>query len=76
MAIKRGTGYLYNLAPQQIMDCSSSYGNQGCNRGSPSNSFSYVIRSGLTYESYYPFRAVTGSCRVSSVSVLHEFTAL
>ena len=68
VAIKRGASYLYNFAPQQIMDCSSAYGNQGCNGGLASAAFSYVIKSGLTYETYYPYKAVQQSCRVSSVS--------
>ena len=68
MAINYGTNYLYNFAPQQIVDCSSSYGNSGCRGGLASNAYSYIVNKGLTYENYYPYRAATGSCRVSSVS--------
>ena len=68
VAIRYGTNNLYNFAPQQIVDCSSPYGNNGCKGGLASKAYSYIINKGLTYESYYPYKGAVGSCKVSSVS--------
>ena len=76
MAIKKGVNYLNNLSPQQIVDCSSPFGNDGCSGGQASRAFSYIARYGLTYASLYPYRNSAGSCRVSSVSVLHKLVAI
>jgi len=58
------TKNLNSLSEQNLMDCSSSYGNAGCNGGSMDQSFKYIIaNNGIDLESDYPYQAVVGPCR-------------
>lgn len=59
----RKTGSLASFSEQQLVDCSSSYGNQGCNGGLMDQAFWYVIDHGITLESKYPYRGTGGPCK-------------
>lgn len=61
-----GEKKLLNLSEKQLVDCSSSYGNQGCNGGLMDNAFKWVMKNGITSEDKYPYRPVSGSCKVKS----------
>ena len=56
-------GTTVSLSEQQLVDCSGSYGNHGCNGGWPSSALNYVKDHGIAYESEYAYKAVTGSCQ-------------
>jgi C1A family cysteine protease len=58
------TGKLTSLSEQQLVDCSGSAGNQGCNGGLMTNSFKWVIQQkGITDEASYPYTAKDGTCQ-------------
>jgi hypothetical protein len=57
-------GNLYNLAEQELVDCSGSFGNQGCNGGLMDSAFEYIISvGGLAVQTDYPYTATDGQCK-------------
>ncbi|PSN31910.1 hypothetical protein C0J52_23565 [Blattella germanica] len=54
------TGELISLSEQDLIDCSTDYGNRGCHGGLINNAFKYVIDNGINTESSYPYKTKFG----------------
>uniref|UniRef100_UPI0037E7795A cathepsin S, ortholog 1 n=1 Tax=Semicossyphus pulcher TaxID=241346 RepID=UPI0037E7795A len=64
--MKKRTGSMVPLSPQNLVDCSTTDGNHGCRGGFISKAFGYVIRNrGIDSESFYPYEHKNGKCRYS-----------
>jgi len=63
-------GELNSLSPQQLIDCSSAYGNYGCSGGLIDTSYQYIIdNKGVDTEDSYPYEAVTSNCRANNDTI-------
>jgi cathepsin L len=70
-AINKGS--LVSLSEQQLVDCSTSYGNYGCDGGWWYNAYAYIEAvKGLCTEAEYPYKGVDGTCKQSSCGTYYD----
>jgi cathepsin L len=62
------SGSVTSLSEQSLVDCSGSYGNQGCNGGLMDNAFKFIEAKGIPTEQSYPYTGRDGSCKSFTVS--------
>lgn len=59
------TGKLTSLSEQNLVDCSKSFGTQGCQGAWMANAYDYVVKNGLMATSAYPYTSAVCSLGLS-----------
>jgi C1A family cysteine protease len=63
------TGKLVKFSEQQLVDCSGSFGNEGCNGGLMDSAFQYLEQTPFCTAKDYKYTARDGKCKASSCGV-------
>ena len=61
--IKKGLNQ--EFSEQQLVDCSTSYGNKGCHGGELEYTFLYLQKKGVKTEQSYPYVGKDKNCKAS-----------
>ncbi|XP_040577325.1 cathepsin L-like [Lepeophtheirus salmonis] len=66
---------LLSFSEQQLVDCSSDFGNEGCNGGLMDNAFKYLIANkGIATEETYPYTATDDVCSYNKTMAAGQIT--
>ena len=57
------------MSEQQLVDCSGSKGNLGCNGGVTNLAFEYAEQTQLETEENYPYIGKDGNCNVKEADI-------
>ena len=68
------TNNLVNISEQQLIDCSTRYGDFGCNGGMPDNGFEYAIDNSLCLENDYNYQGSNQNCKASNCNSIISVT--
>ena len=61
---------LVSLSEQNLIDCSDTFGNEGCNGGMIDFAYQYIkINGGIETEDNYPYEARNGPCRFNRTNI-------
>jgi len=63
-------GQALSLSEQQVVDCSTSFGNYGCRGGLPVYVYDYIHQYGSEGEASYPYEARQANCRYDKSKVI------
>jgi len=63
------SGKLQSLSEQQFVDCSTKFGNQGCNGGDMDAAFQYAEQNSICTETSYPYKGSSSVCQASQCTV-------
>lgn len=65
-----GNHKLYNLSEQELVDCSTDYGNLGCGGGLMDNAFEYMMKYGIASDKVYSYNASDNACNINKTKPL------
>lgn len=60
---------LVQLSVQQVVDCDTGAGDEGCNGGDLPTAFAYIAKAGLEPASAYHYTAADGKCKYDASKV-------
>ncbi len=67
-------GATLSLSQQQLVDCSTGYGNKGCSGGFYTNAFKYIIAKKIVHSLTYPYVAVNQNCSRTTTMSAYPMT--